>query len=93
MSADNGRRRVVVTGLGMVTPLGNDVETTWSNLIAGKSGAAEIEQFDAVDTISGEVSFSDDLHSVFGRQYRVIKIQNNKPSYVGSVRAKVVPNI
>jgi 3-oxoacyl-[acyl-carrier-protein] synthase II len=47
MSADNGRRRVVVTGLGMVTPLGNDVETTWSNLIAGKSGAAPIQQFDA----------------------------------------------
>jgi len=47
MSADNGRRRVVVTGLGMVTPLGNDVETTWSSLIAGDSGAAKIEQFDA----------------------------------------------
>ena len=47
MSADNGRRRVVVTGLGMVTPLGNDVETTWSSLIAGESGAAKIEQFDA----------------------------------------------
>ena len=45
--ADNGRRRVVVTGLGMVTPLGNDVETTWSNLIAGKSGAGTIQQFDA----------------------------------------------
>jgi 3-oxoacyl-[acyl-carrier-protein] synthase II len=43
----NGRRRVVVTGLGMVTPLGNDVETSWSNLIAGESGAGEIEQFDA----------------------------------------------
>jgi 3-oxoacyl-[acyl-carrier-protein] synthase II len=47
MAGDNGRRRVVVTGLGMVTPLGNDVETSWSNLIAGESGAAEIEQFDA----------------------------------------------
>src|SRR5215210_40456 len=47
MSADNGRRRVVVTGLGMVSPLGNDVETSWENLIAGESGAAEIEQFDA----------------------------------------------
>jgi 3-oxoacyl-[acyl-carrier-protein] synthase II len=44
---DNGRRRVVVTGLGMVTPLGNDVETSWENLIAGESGAADIEQFDA----------------------------------------------
>jgi 3-oxoacyl-[acyl-carrier-protein] synthase II len=43
----NGRRRVVVTGLGMVTPLGNDVETSWQSLIAGESGAAEIQQFDA----------------------------------------------
>ncbi len=40
---------MVVTGLGMVTPLGNDVETTWSSLIAGDSGAAEIQQFDASD--------------------------------------------
>ncbi|MDH4176555.1 MAG: beta-ketoacyl-ACP synthase II [Thermoleophilia bacterium] len=47
MSAANGRRRVVVTGLGMVTPLGNDVESTWSSLIAGESGAAEITQFDS----------------------------------------------
>jgi 3-oxoacyl-[acyl-carrier-protein] synthase II len=45
--SQNGRRRVVVTGLGAVTPLGNDVETTWSNLVAGKSGAAEIAQWDA----------------------------------------------
>jgi 3-oxoacyl-[acyl-carrier-protein] synthase II len=42
----NGRRRVVVTGLGAVSPLGNDVETSWSELLAGKSGAAEITQFD-----------------------------------------------
>lgn len=47
MSADNGRRRVVVTGLGMVSPLGNDVETSWANLTAGESGAGEIQQFDA----------------------------------------------
>ncbi|RZK01990.1 MAG: beta-ketoacyl-[acyl-carrier-protein] synthase II [Novosphingobium sp.] len=39
-------RRVVVTGLGLVTPLGADVETTWSNLIAGKSGAGRITHFD-----------------------------------------------
>jgi 3-oxoacyl-[acyl-carrier-protein] synthase II len=43
----NGRRRVVVTGLGAVTPLGNDVETTWENLTAGKSGVAVITAFDA----------------------------------------------
>ena len=42
----NGCRRVVITGLGAVTPLGNDVETTWTNLISGKSGAGPITKFD-----------------------------------------------
>jgi 3-oxoacyl-[acyl-carrier-protein] synthase II len=45
----NGRRRVVVTGLGAVTPLGLDVESSWSSLLAGDSGAAEITQFDHSD--------------------------------------------
>jgi 3-oxoacyl-[acyl-carrier-protein] synthase II len=40
-------KRVVVTGLGSVTPIGNDVETTWKNAIAGVSGAGPITQFDA----------------------------------------------
>ena len=39
-------RRVVVTGIGLVTPVGNDVDTTWSNLLAGCSGAAPITKFD-----------------------------------------------
>ena len=39
-------RRVVVTGLGAVTPVGNNAEETWNNLLAGKSGAAPITQFD-----------------------------------------------
>jgi 3-oxoacyl-[acyl-carrier-protein] synthase II len=42
----DGRRRVVITGMGCVSPLGNDVETTWENLVAGESGAAAITQFD-----------------------------------------------
>lgn len=42
-------RRVVVTGLGLVTPLGGDVETTWANLLASKSGAGMITRFDASD--------------------------------------------
>ncbi|MCM1137530.1 MAG: beta-ketoacyl-ACP synthase II [Duncaniella sp.] len=40
-------KRVVVTGLGAITPLGNDVETTWVNAVAGKSGAGPITHFDA----------------------------------------------
>ncbi|HZR91080.1 MAG TPA: beta-ketoacyl-ACP synthase II [Gaiellaceae bacterium] len=43
----NGRRRVVITGLGAVTPLGGDVETSWANLVSSRSGAAPITQFDA----------------------------------------------
>ncbi len=41
------RKRVVVTGLGLLTPVGNTVESTWQNILAGKSGAAPIEHFDA----------------------------------------------
>jgi len=55
-------RRVVVTGLGLVTPLGGDVETTWQNLIAGKSGIAPITRFDTSDQkakIAGEVKPKD----------------------------------
>ncbi|MDB5669038.1 MAG: fabF [Alphaproteobacteria bacterium] len=39
-------RRVVVTGIGLVTPLGPDVESSWSRILAGKSGAARITRFD-----------------------------------------------
>lgn len=40
------KRRVVVTGLGIVTPVGNSVDETWENILAGKSGVALIEHFD-----------------------------------------------
>jgi 3-oxoacyl-[acyl-carrier-protein] synthase II len=51
-------KRIVVTGIGAVTPIGNDPETFWKNLVAGKSGAAQITQFDTSDlpvTIACEV--------------------------------------
>ncbi len=44
-------RRVVVTGLGLVTPLGADVETTWANILASKSGAGRITHFDPSDQV------------------------------------------
>ncbi len=53
------RRRVVVTGLGIVSPVGNDIPTAWSNLVAGRSGISRITRFDASafpTQIAGEVS-------------------------------------
>ncbi len=49
MTEANGHRRVVVTGLGLVSSLGLDAETSWKNLIAGESGAGEITLFDHSD--------------------------------------------
>ena len=42
-------RRVVVTGLGMVTPLANGVEPTWQRILAGQSGIRRIEKFEVSD--------------------------------------------
>ena len=56
-------RRVVVSGMGAVTPLGGDLESTWKNLIANKSGANHISKFDATDfqtKISCEVPIKND---------------------------------
>jgi branched-chain amino acid transport system substrate-binding protein len=55
--------------------------------------AKVMEKFRNVPTISGNVSFSKNLHTVFGRRYRVIRIQNNAPKVVGTIVAKVVPKI
>ncbi len=55
-------RRVVVTGIGMVSPLGGNVEDTWNNLIAGRSGIGPITHFDASEMacrIAGEVKRGD----------------------------------
>jgi 3-oxoacyl-[acyl-carrier-protein] synthase II len=54
----NGRRRVAVTGLGIICPIGNDVETAWANALAGQSGITRITRFDASTfnaQIAGEV--------------------------------------
>jgi branched-chain amino acid transport system substrate-binding protein len=59
----------------------------------GLALAKVMEKFHKVPTISGDVSFSRNLHTVFGRRYRVIRIQNNVPRVVGTIVAKVVPKI
>ena len=62
-------RRVVVTGVGAVTPLGGDTNTSWKNLIDGKSGASSITRFDATGfpcTIACEVPLGAGISSSDG---------------------------
>ena len=44
----SAKRRVAITGVGLVTPVGNDVASTWAALLVGRSGAGRIGSFDAV---------------------------------------------
>jgi branched-chain amino acid transport system substrate-binding protein len=59
----------------------------------GAALAAQMERFRNVPTLSGLVSFSRQFHTVFGRTYRVIRVTNNTPRVVRTIKAKVVPKI
>jgi len=59
----------------------------------GTALANQLVKFKGVAVLGGPISFSSKLHTVFGRKYRVIKIQNNKAKLVGTVTAKVVPKL
>ncbi len=59
----------------------------------GAALAAQMEKFKNVPTLSGLVTFSKTLHTVSGRTYRVIRVQNNTPKEIGVIKAKVVPKI
>ena len=66
-------RRVVVTGMGAVTPLGNDVETFWSRLVRGESGVRAIQNFDASrvnSKVAGEVVDFDPSHVLDRKEIR-----------------------
>ena len=66
-------RRAVITGLGAVTPVGNDVPTTWSNLVAGQSGVVEITRFDASEypvSIAAEVKGFDPTLAMQAKEVR-----------------------
>jgi hypothetical protein len=84
------------TGAFVTGPAAIDGILTAMRLAGSKKGiamAAQMEKFRNVPTISGLVNFSAQYHTVYGRLYRVIRVQNNTPVVVGTVRAKVVPKI
>lgn len=64
--------RVVITGMGVITPLGNDVETFWNAIVRGKSGISAIDTFDVTRHKSkiGGVIRDFDLEPMFGREIR-----------------------
>lgn len=67
------RKRVVVTGLSAITPIGNDVHSSWENLVAGVSGICPVTQFDATDyatRIAGEVKGFDPKEFMPAKQAR-----------------------
>ena len=71
----SSKRRVVVTGLGIVSPLGNDLETTWKNILNGESGAARITKFDVSDfstTFAAELKGYDDISGLTQKETRRI---------------------
>ena len=71
------RRRVVVTGLGIVSPVGSTVETAWANIVAGHSGIARISKFDAsafASKIAGEVIDFDVNHYLSPKEARRMDI-------------------
>jgi branched-chain amino acid transport system substrate-binding protein len=59
----------------------------------GAALAAQLVKFKDVKVLGGTIRFSSKFHTVFGRTYRVIKIQDNKAKFVGTIKAKVVPNL
>ena len=90
--AKGGSTGAFVTGWSAIDGIALALKRTGGNK-SGAALAAQMEKFRNVQTLSGLVSFSPQLHTVFGRQYRVIRVQNNTPKVVGTIKAKVVPKI
>jgi 3-oxoacyl-[acyl-carrier-protein] synthase II len=69
------QRRVVVTGLGIISPLGNDLDSTWSSIKSGKSGAARITKFDPTEfstTFAAELKGYDEVSGLSPKELRRI---------------------
>ena len=76
-SPTNGRRRVVVTGMGVISPVGNDVESFWESITAGRSGIGPITRFDASTMrtrIAGEIKGYDPAEYFDRRDVRFARL-------------------
>jgi beta-ketoacyl-acyl-carrier-protein synthase II len=86
----NEARRVVVTGLGSITPLGNDVPTTWHNLVGGRSGIGPVTQFDASEfgvRFAGEVKAFDP--TALGNAKELRHMDRSSQMAIGAAREAV----
>jgi len=90
--AKAGRTGAYVTGPSAIQGIVLALTRTHGNA-KGSALAAQMVKFRKEYTISGRVTFTKNLHEVFGRSYRVIQVQNNKPKFLRLIKAKVVPKI
>jgi branched-chain amino acid transport system substrate-binding protein len=90
--AKGGNTGAFVTGWSAIDGISLALKRSGGNA-SGAALAAQMEKFKNVPTLSGLVTFSKTLHTVSGRTYRVIRVQNNTPKVVGVIKAKVVPKI
>jgi branched-chain amino acid transport system substrate-binding protein len=81
-----------VTGATVIDALATAIKRAHGST-KGSVLASQFEHFRGLPTISGKISFSKKFHTVFGRSYRVIEVQNNKGKYVGSIRAGTPANV
>jgi branched-chain amino acid transport system substrate-binding protein len=77
-----------ITGAAAIDAIAAAVEETGGT--EGEALAEAFESFDGLETISGAISFSPEFHSVFGREYRVMEVQNSQPAFV-ELRAATSP--
>ena len=81
-----------VTGATVIDALATAIKRAHGST-KGSVLAKQFEHFRGLSTISGKISFSKKFHTVFGRSYRVIEVQNNKGKYVGSISAGAPANV
>jgi branched-chain amino acid transport system substrate-binding protein len=81
-----------VTGAAAIDAIADAIRINKGSTDGAKL-AATLEKFKKVSTVSGKISFSKSLHSVFGRAYRVVAVNNNQAKVVGMITAKSPANI